>query len=302
MGKKRFHKKKPYELPFPSSREELQDIEKDHIPDMDQSKPAFLDTDFLLRRELRAVRLQLELLKPELLQQDEGVDATIVFFGSARIPSTEEGEQAVEQAKTALLEDPDDVALQRNLTVAERLENLSQYNEYARRLAQIINEQRRQLPNCPRLFVSTGGGPGIMEAANKGAHEVGAKSLGLGIVIPHEQIPNKYVTPELSFPFHYFAIRKMHFLIRAKALVAFPGGYGTLDEIFDALTLMQTRKMKRIPLILFGRDYWKNIVDFDALVDYATIDEEDLELIDYVETPEEAWQIILDFYDWDKPD
>lgn len=300
MSKKSFTKKTSYEFPFPSSREELQESEKDHTPDLMHSKPAFLDSDFLLRRELRPVRLQLELLKPELLQQDEGVDATIVFFGSARIPSEEEGMRAVEDAQVALAEEPDNVVLQNKLLVAERLAKLSVYNEHARRLAQIVNEQRRELENCPRLFVSTGGGPGIMEAANKGAHEVGAKSLGLGIVIPHEQIPNKYVTPELSFPFHYFAIRKMHFLIRAKALVAFPGGFGTLDEIFDALTLMQTGKMKRIPLILFGREYWNDIVDFDALVNHATIDKEDLDLIDFVETPEEAWQIILDFYEWDR--
>lgn len=293
-------KKKPAEQPFHSSREEVRKLIKEGKRDLPLYELAFLDKDFLLREELRPVRLQLELLKPELVQQDEGVEATIVFFGSARIPSAEDSEVKLAAARAALAVNPRDVACQKSMRVAESLDGLVTYYEEARRLAKLVNEQKQRLSGCPKLFVSTGGGPGIMEAANRGAHEAGEKSLGLGIVIPNEQLPNPYVSPELTFLFHYFAIRKMHFLIRAKAMIAFPGGYGTLDEIFDALTLMQTGKMNRIPLIMFGRDYWNDIIDFKGLVKHATIDEEDFELVHFVETAEEAWQIIVDFYGWGK--
>ncbi len=220
---------------------------------------AYEDIDFLNRDELRAVRLQLELRKPELIQQDEGVESTIVVFGSART-----------------LED-------------------SPYYRAAREFSRIVSTACQIDGKCEYVVV-TGGGPGIMEAANRGAHDVGAKSIGLNISLPFEQHPNKYITPELCFEFHYFAIRKMHFLMRAKALAAFPGGFGTLDELFETLTLIQTRKSNPVPVILFGQDYWERLIDFNVLVKEGMISPQDLDLFSYAATPEEAWKVINDFY------
>ncbi|MTE00262.1 lysine decarboxylase [Paracoccus sp. YIM 132242] len=258
--------------PFPHSDEDAARARQ--IPDTPQTRSpayqlAFTDRDFLLREELRPVRLQLELLKPQMLLDEAGVESTVVMFGGARIPSPENAAHARTPA----------------------LARLSAYYEEARLFAQDMT--RRSLESGGRDFViATGGGPGVMEAGNLGAHEVGGKSIGLGIVLPHEQAPNIYVTPELCFNFHYFAIRKMHFLMRARAIAIFPGGFGTLDETFEALTLIQTRRMARVPVLMFGRAFWEGIINWKALAEAGTISEEDLGLIHYVETAQEAVAII----------
>jgi uncharacterized protein (TIGR00730 family) len=243
---------------------------------------AFTDTDFLLREELRPVRMQLELLKPEMVQSEQGIESTIVIFGSARIVSAEVGERLVDDARAA----NDPTALQ----IAERHATMVRYYEEARRFAEIVT--RRSVHLATPLYVVTGGGPGIMEAGNRGAHDAGGKSIGLNIVLPHEQEPNPYITPELCFQFHYFGLRKMHFLMRSIALVCFPGGFGTLDEMFEALTLMQTGKCRRRPILLFGRDFWTRLINFDWLVETGMISAVDLQLFRFVETAEEAWDVL----------
>jgi len=250
---------------------------------------AFQDPDFLLRDELRPVRLQLELLKPELILQEHRIDSTIVVFGSARIPEPQEAMKGLEAAKAELQIDTANPTLQLKVRIAERRVANSRYYDEARKLGRLI----AAYSDDHRLVVMTGGGPGIMEAANRGAHDSGALSIGLNIVLPHEQLPNPYITPELNFQFHYFAIRKMHLIMRAKSLVAFPGGFGTLDELFETLTLIQTGKVRRIPVLLFGREFWERAIHFQALVDEGTIAPEDLNLFRYVDTAEEAWDIIL---------
>lgn len=262
--------------PFPHSREDAKSAEK--TPDTPQTrapsyKLAFADMDFLLREEMRAIRLQLELLKPQMILDERGIESTVVMFGGARIPSPEHKDRA------------------RTPVMAE----LSKYYEEAYKFAKLMTE--RSLQTYGHDFViCTGGGPGVMEAGNKGAHDAGGQSIGLGIVLPHEQAPNAYVTPDLSFNFHYFAIRKMHFLLRARAVTVFPGGFGTLDELFETLTLIQTGRMKRVPLLLFGREFWDKVVGWDALAEAGTISPEDLNLIRFVDTAEEAVRII-DAYD-----
>ncbi len=256
---------------------------------------AYTDAEFLLRPELRPVRLQLELLKAELIQQEEGIHSTVVIFGSTRIPAAEDAAERLAAAEEAACRDPDDPTLTRRVEIARRLAEKSRYYDEARRLAQIITRVS-QTNGHKDFVVVTGGGPGVMEAANRGAADVGGKSVGLSIVLPREERPNLYVTPELSFQFHYFAVRKMHFLMRARALVAFPGGYGTLDELFETLTLIQTRKVKAVPVLLFGEQYWRRIIDFEALVEEGTIDPGDLALFRYVETADEAWRQIQAFY------
>ncbi|GAB4392472.1 MAG: LOG family protein [Gammaproteobacteria bacterium] len=256
---------------------------------------AFADTDFLLREELRPIRLQLELLKPELLLKDQNIHSTIVFFGSARLPEPEIAQQQLAAAQHALQANPDDKALQQAMRRAELTAENSSYRIQATQLAHMVASAYGTKPGID-FVVTTGGGPGIMEAANRGAFEAGAPSISLNIVLPHEQYPNDYVTPELTFQFHYFAIRKMHFFIRARAMIAFPGGFGTFDELFDALTLIQTHKMERLPVLLFNEKFWRRIINFEGLVDEGVISPEDLELFQYVETAEEAWQHILDFY------
>ena len=230
---------------------------------------AFADQDFLLREELRPVRFQLELLKPQVILDERGIESTVVMFGGARIPEPSKSDSA------------------RTSTLAE----LSKYYEQARRFAYMMTQ--RSLEAYGREYViCTGGGPGVMEAGNLGAHEAGGQSIGLNIVLPHEQAPNEYVTPDLSFNFHYFAIRKMHFLMRARAVTVFPGGFGTLDELFETLTLIQTQRMKPIPVLLFGKDFWDRIIDWKALAGAGTISDEDLDLFRYVETADEAVEII----------
>ncbi len=247
---------------------------------------AFTDTEFLLREELRPVRMQLELLKPEMVQQEQSIESTIVIFGSARIVPSDVAQRLVADATSS----GDDTALRMAQTHLE----MSRYYDEARRFSTLITEKSRNL--ATPIYVVTGGGPGIMEAGNRGAHEVGGKSIGLNIVLPHEQAPNPYITPELCFQFHYFGLRKMHFLMRSIALVSFPGGFGTLDELFEALTLIQTGKCRRRPVLLFGRDFWTRLVNFDLLVETGMISPMDLELFRFVETAEEAWSVLEAHY------
>ncbi len=242
-------------------------------------KLAFTDTAFLLREEMRPVRMQLELLKPELVQDEQGIESTLVIFGSARIVSRDVAQRLVADASSA----GDEAAL----AIAQRHLSMSHYYEEARRFGALVTEKSKQLETP--IYVVTGGGPGIMEAGNRGAFDVGGKSIGLNIVLQHEQAPNPYITPELCFQFHYFGLRKMHFLMRSVALVCFPGGFGTLDEMFEALTLIQTGKSRRRPVLLFGRDFWTKLIDFDLLVETGMISALDLQLFRFVETAEEAW-------------
>lgn len=256
---------------------------------------AFKDVDFMASRELRPVRMQLELLKPELAFDQQGIRSTIVVFGSTRISDPSEAEERLERALARLSDTPDDARRQRTVARAERLAAKSCYYELAREFARLVSSSCQVKGQCDYV-VNTGGGPGIMEAANRGASDVEAKSIGLNIRLPREQSPNPYISPELCFQFHYFAMRKFHFILRAKALVVFPGGFGTLDELFDALTLRQTHRMQNIPIIIFGRDYWERVIDFQYLADEGTIDDEDLDLFRYAETAEEAWEMIRQFH------
>ena len=259
------------DTPRPGSpfRDAHQDIEAErHVPDTAQTrapsyKLAFADEDFLVRRELRPVRLQLELLKPELMMEEAGVESTVVLFGGARIPEN------AEDGRT------------------ESLGNMARFYEEARNFAKAVTERSMKTGGTQDVIV-TGGGPGVMEAGNRGALDAGGRSMGLSNVLPFEQAPNEYVTPELCFNFHYFAVRKMHFLMRARAIAVFPGGFGTMDEMFEALTLIQTGRMKQVPFLLFGREFWETIINFDALAESGTISRADLDLFRFVDTAEEA--------------
>ena len=246
----------------------------EQIPDTPQTRApayrlAFADEEFLCREELRPVRLQLELLKPQLVMDERGIESTIVLFGGARIPEPAKKDTA------------------RTKTLAD----LSKYYTQAREFSRLMTEKSMESYGREDVIV-TGGGPGVMEAGNRGAMDAGGASIGLNIVLPHEQAPNEYVTPDLCFNFHYFAIRKMHFLMRAKAICVFPGGFGTLDETFEALTLIQTGRMQRVPVLLFGRNFWESIINWEALSEAGTISAEDLELFRFVETAEEAIEAI----------
>ena len=250
---------------------------------------AFTDTEFLLRDELRPVRMQLELLKPELVQREQGVESTIVIFGSARIKSAEHAARELQLALAG-----------GNASAVRRAQldlDMSHYYEQARSFAALVTQRSRALETP--IFVVTGGGPGIMEAGNRGAFEVGGKSIGLNIVLPHEQQPNPYITPELCFQFHYFALRKMHFLMRSIALVCFPGGFGTLDELFETLTLVQTGKSRMRPILLFGRTFWEKLLNLQLLIDMGLISPGDEQLIRYVESAEEAWEVLAAHYRFD---
>jgi uncharacterized protein (TIGR00730 family) len=255
---------------------------------------AYEDVAFLKRDELRAIRLHLELLKPELIQQEQGIRSTIVVFGSARTVDPETAKARVDEARAQVEQAPDEAAAA-TLVRSEQVLESSRYYAAAREFSRIVSSTCQIDGACDYVTV-TGGGPGIMEAANRGAHDCGAKSLGLNIILPSEQNPNPYITPELCFQFHYFAIRKMHFLLRARALVAFPGGFGTLDELFETLTLIQTGKMPRVPVILFGKEFWSRMIDFPGLVEHGVISERDLDLFCYAETPAEAWNRISAFH------
>ena len=238
---------------------------------------AFHDDAFIKREEMRPVRLQLELQKIELLMQDEGIDSTVVMFGGARIPRPDAAAQSPKMAEMA------------------------KYYDEARRFAALCTADSMKNSDGRRRVVVTGGGPGAMEAGNRGAAEAGGRSIGLGIVLPFEAAPNEYVTPELSFNFHYFAIRKMHFLMRAEAIAAFPGGYGTMDELFETLTLIQTGRMEPLPVLLFGSDFWNTVVNWEALRDSGTIGADDLKMFRFVDSAEEAWNAMTGWsYDWQR--
>ena len=252
---------------------------------------AYEDTNLMARPELRPVRLMLELMKPELAQTENNIKSTIVVFGSARTPTPEMAQQETEAAEALAREKPDSPeALAARKQAAKRREH-AQYYDVARKLAQIVSSRCQIDGTCDHVVV-TGGGPGIMEAGNRGAYDVGAKSIGLNIKLPFEQAPNPYITPELCFDFRYFGIRKMHFLMRAKALIAFPGGYGTLDELFEALTLIQTHKITKMPVVLVGQPFWDSIINFPALAEEGVISPEDLDLISYAEDAETIWKRI----------
>jgi uncharacterized protein (TIGR00730 family) len=256
--------------------------------DPDAGRLAFADPEFLLRRETRGIRFQLELLKPDLEQQAHGIENTIVVFGSARLRDSETSAQLVKSAEAS----GDEAVIRR----ARALARNAHYYEKARAFGGLVAQYSAGKEPRDMLFVCTGGGPGIMEAANRGAHEAEGISVGLAIALPMEEAANPYVTPALSFKFHYFALRKMHFMMRAKALVAFPGGFGTLDELFEVITLVQTRKARQVPIVLFGSDYWKRLLDFDLLVEEGVISPADLELFQFADEPEAAWDIIKTFY------
>lgn len=285
-------------FPFPSAAQDA--AAAGLTPETPQTRSssyrlAFADPDFLLREELRPVRLQLELLKPDLIQSDEGIDSTVVIFGSARIPERETAAQRLREAQAASEADPGDDSLRRAAAIAARVLENSRYYDEARKLGELISLRARSSGQGD-MVVITGGGPGIMEAANRGAMEAGGKSIGLNIVLPLEQQPNPYITPELCFHFHYFAVRKMHFLKRARALVACPGGFGTLDELFETLTLIQTGKINPVPVLLLGSSYWRRIINFEALLEEGAISECDLDIFRYVDTAEEAWEVIQAAY------
>ncbi|PCD04168.1 lysine decarboxylase [Sphingomonas spermidinifaciens] len=248
-------------------------------------KLAFQDLDFLLREDLRPVRFQLELLKPQLLLDEAQIASTFVMYGSARIPEPDRASELLELAGDGP-----------GRKVAERLADKAKYYEVARELARLASAFPRDKAGARHFVVCSGGGPSIMEAANRGATDVGAESVGLNIVLPHEQAPNAYVTPSLSMQFHYFALRKMHFLLRARAVAVFPGGFGTFDEAFELLTLMQTGKIERIPVLFYGRDFWERVVSFEALCEEGVISPKDLDLITWVESAEEGWDIVQRFW------
>ena len=256
--------------------------------DPDAGRLAFADPEFLLRRETRGIRFQLELLKPDLEQQAMGIENTIVVFGSARFRSEEEAAAMVVAAEAA----GDEAQIRR----AKALARNAHYYEKARAFGKLVASYSAGKDPGDMLFICTGGGPGIMQAANRGAHEGDGISVGLSIALPMEESANPYVTPALSFKFHYFALRKMHFMMRAKALVAFPGGFGTLDELFEVITLVQTRKSRQVPIVLFGSDYWKRLMNFDVLIEEGVIAPADLDLFQYADDAQGAWDIIKGFY------
>ncbi|NUQ64943.1 MAG: LOG family protein [Pirellulales bacterium] len=276
--------------------EELQRAENlEKILHSPSYRVAYKDVDFLSDPGLRPVRMQLELLKPEIAFEKHNIRSTIVVFGSTRIVEPPVAQRDLDLARARLADTPNDRRRKRTVARAERILAKSRYYDLARQFARIVSEYGQSRGDNEYVVV-TGGGPGIMEGANRGAYDVHAKSVGLNIRLPHEQAPNPYITPDLCFQFHYFAMRKLHFLLRAKALVVFPGGFGTLDELFDALTLRQTGRMQDIPIIMFGREYWERVMDFRFMADEGTIGDEELDLYRYADTPEEAWEMILRFH------
>ena len=253
--------------------------------------PADRDTEFLQREELRSLRIGLELLKPELIQREQGIRSTIVVFGSARLQESAAAQETLRLKEEEAARSPTDHRCRQQAAIARRQLALSKYYDVAREFSRLVSSTCQIDGRCDYVMV-TGGGPGIMEAANRGAADVGAKSIGLNITLPHEQHPNPYITPKLSFQFRYFAIRKMHFLIRAKALVAFPGGFGTLDELFETLTLLQTGKTENVLVVLVGRDFWERLINWQLLVENGLIAQQDLQLFHFAETAQEAWDLI----------
>lgn len=259
---------------------------------------AYKDIDFIRSEDLRPMRLQLELLKPEVMMEEAGIHSSVVVFGGTQVDSKRQAEARLEDAQRALAATPDDEGVQRGVVRALNVLKKSRYYEECRQFAKIVTDYNKQHRDG-EFFIKTGGGPGIMEAGNRGAYEAGGKSMALNITLPFEQRPNSYITPGLCFQFNYFAIRKMHFLLRAKAVVCFPGGFGTLDELFTVLTLRQTGRMQDVPIILYGKDYWDGIIDFQYLADQAVISDDHLKLFQYCETPEETWNVIREFHNVD---
>ncbi|HZT87656.1 MAG TPA: TIGR00730 family Rossman fold protein [Stellaceae bacterium] len=286
----------PQEQPKPGSEDPNAPAKIKAVIDSPTYRQADRDLDFLGREDVRGIRLMLDYLKPQTLLAEQDVAHTIVVFGGTRICEPAAARMRCDKLASALALNPDDVRLQQSLDIARRVLAKSRYYDIAREFGRLVGRGGEQAIGG-RILILTGGGPGIMEAANRGAHEVGAKSAGLNITLPHEQYPNPYVSPELCFSFHYFAMRKLHFLLRARALVAFPGGYGTLDELFEVLTLAQTRKIAPVPVILVGEAYWRRIVNFEALVEEGAIDPEDIELFWYAESAETIWRDILAWYE-----
>ena len=286
----------PGQKPKPSGEDPEGPAMLEAILNSPSYRPAIEDVDFLDSDDARGVRLQLDYLKTDRLLKEHGVRHSIVVFGSTRIVEPAAAERKIEQLRDVLATQPDDEKTQRRLRVAERILDKSHYYEIAREFARLVANAGGG-PEDPRLVVVTGGGPGMMEAANRGAHEAGAKTVGLNIALPHEQYPNPYVSPELCFQFHYFALRKMHFMMRAKALVAFPGGFGTFDELFETLTLIQTRKIKPLPVVLVGENYWRKAFDIDFLMDEGVIDFEDRDLFWFAEAAEDIWEGLLCWYE-----
>lgn len=256
---------------------------------------AYLDDEYIQRDDLRPLRLELELLKPEMLLEEKGIKSTVVVFGGTQIKPADEANKIMAEATAAVEKDPSDEN-KRRVVVAQNYVNKSAFYDECREFAKIVSEYGQSIGEG-EYIIKTGGGPGIMEAANRGAYDVGAPSIGLNIILPFEQVPNSYITPGMAFNFNYFAIRKMHFLLRAKALVCFPGGFGTLDELFTTLTLRQTERMQEIPIILYSKDYWTNIINFQYLADQGVIQDHHLELFTFAETPQECWQQVRDFHE-----
>src|SRR4051795_7194290 len=274
---------------FPTSKVDARAAE--HVPSIPQTesaayKLAFQDSEFLLREDLRPVRFQLELLKPELFLNEANIGSTFVFYGSARVPAPDMADALIAAATN-----------DEQRAIAERLKAKSPYYEVARELARLASRCTLDEEGKRHFVVCSGGGPSFMEAANRGAWEEDRESIALNIVLPHEQLPNRYVTPELSFQFHYFALRKMHFLLRARAVAVFPGGFGTFDEMFELLTLVQTGKVRPLPILLFGKEYWNRVVNFEAMVEEGVIAPHDLDLIHWCEDAQTAWDFVQRFYE-----
>ncbi|MDZ4656746.1 MAG: LOG family protein [Bythopirellula sp.] len=274
-------------------------------PDVEKNRQAILrspgyrkaeiDIDFLGRAAQRPIRMQLELHKVETLLRENKIDSTVVVFGGTQIVEKEIADARLLAAQQHLAENPDDPKAKRAVVRAESVVAKSRFYDDSREFSRIVSSSCQTNGKC-NFVIATGGGPGIMEAANRGAFEIGAKSIGFNIELPHEQEPNPYITPELCFQFNYFALRKFHFVLRAAALVVFPGGFGTLDELFNTLTLRQTGRMQEIPIILYGKEYWTNVIDFQYLADQGVVADDDVELCYFAETPAEAWKIIADFH------
>jgi uncharacterized protein (TIGR00730 family) len=286
----------PWQEPKPTDEDPEALLRVKAILDSPSYRRADTDVDFLDKDGVRGVRLQIDYLKAELLLDEHQIHQTIVVFGGTRIGEPKAASRAVDALRASLAADPTNMDLACRLAIAERIHAKSRYYEVAREFGRLVGRANHGARKH-HTVIMTGGGPGMMEAANRGSFDVGVKSVGLNITLPHEQFPNPYVTPELCFSFHYFALRKLHFLLRAKALVAFPGGYGTFDELFEVLTLVQTRKIKPIPVVLVGEAYWRRAIDFDFLVDEGVIDPEDRELFWFAETAEDIWSGILDWHD-----
>ena len=286
----------PWQSPKPADEDPDAPQRVRALVESESYRQADRDVDFLNLDETRGVRLQIDYFKPEMLLEQQGVEHTIVVFGSTRIREPTAARRRVLELRSELAAQPKDAMLSRRLEVAERILAKSRYYDVARELGELVG-RHGEGPASTRVLLMTGGGPGIMEAANRGAFDVGSKSIGLNITLPHEQYPNPYITPELCFRFHYFAMRKLHFLLRARALIAFPGGYGTFDELFQALTLVQTRSVDPVPVVLVGEEYWRRAVDFDFLVNEGVIEEEDRELFWFAESADEIWESVLAWHE-----